>query len=219
MRCVKTAPEVLIKAYTEGVINNGRGHLYRLLTMGVMSNAWQLLEPKAGVDPQAHWLRVWTAIAFAKHQSGLSKRRARRGDLRDQYAAVAGAAERLAQRIEGGPLDVLAFNLLPDDVLDALGVPDFLQLSLIERSAVAGRLLRVWPSAAELLRGLARVAEGQAAEEMQRPRADDRATGDVAKRVFVATLTEEFRHIFGAPKPPAIETIAGVVLQWEAKAG
>ena len=28
MRCVKKAPEVLIKAYTEGVINNGRGHLF-----------------------------------------------------------------------------------------------------------------------------------------------------------------------------------------------
>jgi hypothetical protein len=185
-----------------------------------MLNAWRLIGPRSGADATVHWGRVWEGIAHAKHQSDLSKRRARRGDLRDRYAGIAGAAERLAQRIEGGPLDVLAFNLLPDDVLDALGVPGLMRLPLVERASLARGLLAVWPSAAETLRGLARVAEGQAAEEMQRTRADDRATGDVTRRVFVATLTEEFRYIFGGPKPSVVETIAWVVLrQGGAKAG
>jgi hypothetical protein len=192
---IKSAPDRLIRAYQGKEIQVGRTILGRLLSDTRMRTVWPQLAKYVKDDQQ--WLQVLRAIINAKSMSDkVSKLRKTRGDERDGYAELADKFKTLAKKVEGGPLDVLAYELLPQDVLAALHVPSFSQLDALKRSNIAHQLLPCWPSATELLRGLEALAMTLSIEAMTKSRTDERSSGDVAARTFVCHLRREFRSMF-----------------------
>ncbi|MDP2786373.1 MAG: hypothetical protein Q8O38_17535 [Sulfurimicrobium sp.] len=184
---LKAAPERLVLAFQNREIGNGRALLERLLCDDRMRFAWKEIAPHVQDDQQ--WIEVWSAIVYAKRKSNQAGRlRKRRSDERDVYRVLANKFSTLAKGIENGPLDVLAYELFPQDVLEALHVR--------QRSDV-GRILSCWPGASELLRGLEMRALMLADDAMSKPRADDRGSGNVAARTFVWYLGQDFHTMFG----------------------
>jgi hypothetical protein len=210
-RPLKSAPDRLIRAYQNREIRNGRTILGRLLSDTRMRTVWPQLAKYVKDDQQ--WLQVWRAIINAKSMSNkVSKLRKTRGDERDGYAELADKFKALAKKVEGGPLDVLAYELLPQDVLAALHVPNFHEMDVLQRSDVANQLLPCWPTAPELLRGLEALAVKLSNEAMTKPRTDERSSGDVTARTFVKHLGGDFHSMFGKKMLGTLAKIATVTL-------
>jgi hypothetical protein len=208
---IEGAPDRLIRAYQKNEMRAGRVILGRLLTDDRMLTVWTELSRYVKDDRQ--WLLIWRAIANAKSMSNKESRlRKSRGDERDDYVKLAGKFEALAKKIKKGPLDVLAYELLPQDVLAALNVTNFDEMDVLQRSNVAHQLLRCWPSAPELLRGLATLSVTLSKEAMTKPRADERSRGDVAARIFVRHLGCEFHSMFGRKMLGTLAKIADTTL-------
>lgn len=205
----KNAPDRLVRAYENREIGKGRDLLERLLRDERMKLTWAELARHVRTDQQ--WLRVWSAIVYAKSESNKAGRlRKQRGAERDDYQALARKFSALARKIENGPRDLLAYELLPQDVLAALHVSNLHDMDVIERCDVAHRLLPCWPSAPELLRGLEKFALAQAAHAMDKQRPEERGSGNVAARTFVWYLGQDFRTMFGKPLLGTLAKIADV---------
>jgi len=210
---VKNAPEPLILALESGDINAGRNILERLLRDNRMALAWSVLARKIQGD-EKKWLRVWHAIANAKSESNRASRsRTRRSDERDRYNALAGRFAALAKKIENGPLDVLAYDLLSQDSLDALHIPSLHRLNSLHRAEIAHKIMADWPSAPELLRGLEKLALTVAGDSMDKLRPDERSSGDVQARIFIHHLGSDFWALFQSHLLGTLGKIADVTLQ------
>ena len=206
---LKTAPDRLVRAYQNSEIGNGRVVLKRLLCDLRMKTTWATLARHIKSDRQ--WLDIWSAIAHAKNQSNkTSKFRKQRSIEVDEFRTLAKKFSMLAMEIKGGPLDVLAYELFPKDVLAALKMENLHNIDHIQRSAVAHRLLPCWPSAPELLNGLAGCSLALATNAKTKPRADERSTGDIAARTFIWHLGQDFRSMFGKPMLGSLAKITNV---------
>lgn len=207
---VKNAPEYLVRGYQDRKFgNNGRVFFGRLLTDDRMRTVWKELAGYNLTDKQ--WLDVWQAIAWAKFNSNKTRKRKRRSDERDDYQMLAHQFAELAKKIENGPLDVNAYELLPQSLLDALHISNLHDLHVLERSNVAHQLLPFWPNASELLYGLEKLALARAARAMTVPRPDERNSGNVAARTFVWFLGQDFRSMFGKPMLGSLAKITNVI--------
>lgn len=212
---LKNAPDRLVRAHQNREISNGRSILERLLSDERMRTVWKEL---AGYNlNDKKWLGVWQAIAWAKFNSNKVNKRKRRSDERDDLQRLANQFAKLAKMIENGPLDVNAYELLPQSVLDALHIGNLHELTVLEQSDVAHRLLPCWPGAAELLCGLERLALKRATRAMTAPRPDERNSGNVEARTFVWFLGQDFRAIFGKPLLGSLATIANVIFNSDEK--
>ncbi len=207
---VKTAPKSLILAYENRKIGNGRAILERLLCDERMRTAWTQLAHHSRTDKQ--WLRVWSVIAYAKKKSNeASRAHKRRSDERDEYRQLSKKFSELATKIENGPLDVLAYELLSQDTLGALHLENLYHMDTQQRVEVAHKILPSWPSASELLRGLEKHAQELAGDAMKKPRADERSSGDIAARTFIWRLGHDFKSIFGNAMLGTLGKIADVI--------
>ena len=211
---LKTAPEQLIDAYKTRKISNGRLILKSLLCDLQMKTTWATLARHIKSDRQ--WLDVWSAIAHAKNQSNkTSKFRKQRSIEVDEFRTLAKKFSILAMKIKGGPLDGLAYELFPEDVLAALNMENLHNIDQLQRSAIAHRLLPCWPSASELLNGLERCSLALATNAMIKPRADERNTGNIAARAFIWHLGPDFNSIFGNNMPGPLRQITNVIFNNE----
>lgn len=180
-----------------------------------MRTTWKQLARHAQKDEE--WRRVWGHIAHAKKQANKkSISRKSRKEVRDEYRSLARKFQKLANAIAEGPLDLLAYNLLDQESLDALHVPDLYVLPEPQRGDAAYDLLHHWPNAPEILLGLQRRAAEFADEAMCEPRPDQRARGHVAIRLFVNQLGNDFRDAFGQPLMGTIAAITNVTFQTKA---
>jgi len=180
-----------------------------------MESAWPQLAKR--VEKDADWQKVWGAIVCAYGESKKSKKRKLRTDSRDEYQALARKFSALAKKIENGRLDVPAYELLPQDVCNALHIPDFHTLDDLTRAAVAHDLLIEWPTASELLCGLGSCAQRLADEAMKEYRPGDRVGKKLAARLFVAYLGKQFKYLFKEPLLGTIAKITNVALDPDEK--
>lgn len=207
---VKNAPVYLVRAYQDRKFgNNGRAFFERLLCDNRMRTVWKEFASYNLTDNQ--WLDLWQAIVWAKFNSNKTRTRKRRSDERDEYRMLAKKFADLAKKIKNGPLDVNAYELLPQSVLDALHISNFHDLHVLKRSKVAHQILSSWPSAPELLCGLEKIALARANQAMTTPRPDDRDSGNVAARTFVWYLGQDFRAMFGKPMLGSLAKITNVI--------
>lgn len=215
------APACLVRADEEGRLGRDRQKfLRRLLASAEMDGAWRELgsaidewrEHHNNAEPDDGWFRVWSLITYAVHQSNQTKRRKLRSVERKQYQALADRFAVLARDIGNGPLDVLAYHLLPPDNLAALGLRDWQGMDSLERDAAAHKLLNIWPSASEILTGLASLAQKLSDDAMTRPRPDDRSRGRPYVRAFVWSLGNDFKAMFGTPMLGTVANIANAAL-------
>ena len=208
----KTVPRRLVRAYEDREYGPYRADLERLLRDPRRRSTWVQLSRYVQTEDQ--WLGIWRAISFSKFKSNQAIRlHKRRSDVRDDYAKLADQFAKLANKIENKPLDVLAFHLLEQDTLEALNVPNLLNLEPFQRNAVALRLLPCWPSASELLRGLGKLALTLADDAMNKPQAVTRSRGDIAVRTFVWHLRPQFTDLFGNAMLGSIAKITDVMFQ------
>jgi hypothetical protein len=208
-RWIKNAPASLVRAYETREIGNGRVILERLLRDERMRLAWKQLFRYVSTDQQ--WLEVWMAIASARAVSNKEGRLHKRpSEERDDYLALARKIDGLAKKIENGPLEVYAYELFPQDVWAALGVGNMHAMGKPQRSQVAHRLLRSWPRASELLRGLERHALKFSDDAMNKPRAVRRSRKEVPARIFVWHLGKDVELMFGEAMLGTLAKIASV---------
>jgi hypothetical protein len=194
----KDAPAHLVRAYQDHEIRNGRVLLGRLLERrDWITSPWTQLSRRVQTDRQ--WLRVWSAIAYAKAKSKRAVRMPHkpRSEEHDDYRALAKKFAGLAKKIEDGPLDVLSYELWGQEDWAALQAPDLNEMAAQQRCDAAYQILDHWPSAVDLLHGLEKRALTLAKEAMIKRRPDARSRGDIELRTFVWHLGKEFRLIFG----------------------
>jgi len=199
----------LILAYESGEVHRGRDILGRLLQAPTMVSPWRemtraLKKKEAKLNSGSdRWMEVWDAIVQAKHRSrqailGSQRGPATRKDEADYFAGVASLCAELARKIEGRPLDLLVYELLPDEVIRALVVGDFRNLDSRQRNKVARRLLPAWPSAAEVIRELGARASADAQIAATATRLIERNTENAPERIFVVDLGHRFKLILDA---------------------
>lgn len=211
-RYVSTAPQFLIQAYTTRQIGQCRELLAPLLCSNLMKTTWRELARHVARDQQ--WFAVWNAIAYAYGKSKkAADNRKWRSDERDEYKNLAGQFTRLANKIEttNNPLDVLVYELFPQDVLSALNAGELNYIGPLERSYIAHRLLPCWPSTSELLHGMAAKAQALADEAIMKPRPDVRKRGGIKERVFAWHLGGRFQELFGKPMLGTVASITAKV--------
>jgi hypothetical protein len=107
-------------------------------------------------------------------------------------------------------MDVLAYEVFPQDVMDALQVRNWNDMDTTARCEAAHLLMPSWPSAPEILRGLEQLAERLAHEAMSKPRPDKRDRGDVEARTFIWYLGTDFHRMFGKALNGTLGKIADV---------
>ena len=211
-RWAKDAPTRLIRAYEDREFSNGRVLLGRLLGKDSewIKSPWTELSRHVQTDEK--WLRVWSAISSAKAKSNkvANSRHKTRAEERDDYQALATKFAELANGIENGPLNVLTYELWEQEDWAALHKADLNKMPAEQRCAVAHQLLRHWPSAPDLLRGLERRASMLASDAMKKRRPDARSSGDKELRTFVWHLGQEFSLIFKQQKLGTVMTIAEI---------
>lgn len=220
-RWIKTAPARLVRAFENHEIGNGRPILKRLLSDSRMQTKWPTLVrymQKQGWDGDSNqWLKIWGAIASAKYQSNKASRvRKRRTDIRDDYAKLADDFAALGKKIGrvNNPMDVLIYQLFPEDIWGALNLAKLNGLDPLERDEIAHNLLPCWPSASEILYGLSSLASQLAQDAMGTPRPDERGSGNVAARVFVWHVGNDFRALFGNALYGTLAEIANVTFNF-----
>ena len=131
--------------------------------------------------------------------------------LSDQVVELRSIAKKvgdLGRQITETQLDILVFNILPHDVLAALGAPRLLELPELERHDVAHRLLPCWPSAPEILLGLEKFASVRA-DKIGSGTAP-RSSGRVACRKFIQELGPNSKELFGSYMYATLATITNV---------
>lgn len=205
-----TAPSVLVVLH--GRIGVGKDILGRLLTDRRMRRSWTTLSRHISRDAQ--WEQLWREIVYAL-MSAKKQKRGRRIKTRDSYLRIMRASRALATSIENGPLDLLAYEVFPEDVMRINRVPDWKILDSLGRSQEAFRLLRDWPSVPEMLRELATRATVLATQAMRNPALVDHLTRDSSTIAFARALADYFSARFEQPLYGTVSRIASVVFDRE----
>ena len=215
---LSSAPIILVREYQENRSFPGRPILGNLLRDQRMRKTWNALAGKVKNDRQ--WQRVWAHIRFAKHMSNLAKKKTHRSRKynHDEFEQLAGAAERLARKVERCGVDhLLAYEVFPQEVMSALQVGNFRELDRHKRSGVAHRLLDCWPTVQEMLLELESRSREHAEAAMNDARPDERTTGDIDARFFAWHLGQDFKNEFDQPLYQHVANITNVALNFDDK--
>jgi hypothetical protein len=214
LKWVETAPKRLVCAYEDkDRVISGRQLLGRLLSEPTMKSVWKELAINVG-ERDHLWIPIFSDILCAKALSNKKRPTHRtRRDMRDKYEAMATKITQISTELDTLKLNVPAYDLFPQDVLETLGVPDLHNLYGLKRGAEADKVMTCWPTTVELLNGLVRCAKMRADQSMIEKRPDERSTGNVAARVFVMSLGEDFKYRFGDYLIGTIAAITSVALE------
>jgi hypothetical protein len=210
----KSAPPDLVDLYTRKQVAKGAKVLKLLLTHADMELAWRELARHA--SNKDHATRLFSELVFILH----TLRRhviLRRSEERDEYLAIAEQAERLASSIENGPLDKLAFENFPGEVMHINGIAEWEKQNGLERSTHAHELLRAWPSVTDMLRELANQANALANEAMTKPRVVERRRGAVDPDAdrnlhFVRELARYIKREYGSSLYDVVAHMSNAIL-------
>ena len=211
---VETAPKRLVCAYEDkNRVINGRQLLGRLLREPAMKPVWKEIATKVGGRDHL-WIPIFSDILCAKALSDKKRpTHETRHDKREKYEAIAKKIAQISATLDNLQLNVPAYDLFPQDVLEILGVPDLHNMQGLKRGAEADKVMTCWPTAVELLNGLASCAKARADQSMTERQPDERSTGNVAARVFVMSLGGYFKYRFGSYLIGTIATITSVALK------
>lgn len=221
-----TAPHILVKRHRDHQINLGRDILERLLTDPNMSTVWGKLAKKINTDNE--WQRLFQEIIYIKRQAiHILPTRGRKSKLKEikeftraekheYFLRISAQARGLANTLQEGPLDLLAYEFFPADVMSNLGVPNWNQLDTSEGRVNAGHsILRFWPSLPELLMGLEAQAKSLAEEANSEVRYVERINEKAEELYFVRALADYFRQQFGKPMASEVTDIATIGLKYD----
>lgn len=213
-----SAPNALIQLHDSRSSFLGRTILGRLLSDTRMNRAWGVLgqhisSPEEWKD---FWREIVCALNAANSDSQLHPPNTRpQTKKKKEHQAMASNAEELANMIDGGPLDLRAYHLFPDEVMDILGVKNWSTLDRLQRSEAAAQLLREWPTVPELLREFANLARQTADEAVTKKKSPTRTTRDRKARYFSKTLSHYFSTNYSVNLYGTVSNIATVVLGYE----
>lgn len=206
-----SAPEVLRKFYERNRKGQAAAVLDRLLSDARMKAPWRVLDRVVKDDRE--WLALWAAIRAARSYSRRVSRVRTRAQEQKKFNEVEIRARKLATLIRGQELDLLAYELFPSEVMEALGILNWADLDPVDRDVAANKLLTHWPEASELLDGLAHQASLRAHNAKLSPRLVERTTRDAPAIVFVRVLALHFSRVYGKPMYGTLAAITQVVLQ------
>jgi hypothetical protein len=212
VKYVVSAPETLVNAHKNREIAKGVKYLELLLTHREMELAWTELSKHT--EKEDHATRLFSEIVLILH----TLRRhivLRRTEEKKKYLATAEQAEKLASSIENGPLDKLAFEYFPTEVMHINGIDGWETENSLERSAHAHELLQTWPSFVEMLLEMASQAKKLASEAMTKHRIVERRRGEDEYRqlYFVRALTEYVVKEYGSPLYGTVAHISNAILK------
>jgi len=173
-----------------------------------MSRSWTVLRSR--VTKPSQWERLWKEITLILRRAREEPKTRRKEQT--PLLKIAKQADALAHSIEGGSLDLPAYQLFPDEVMSILGVSNWASLDDFERATIAQDLLWEWPTAPELLTELAAYARHLATEKTTEKRVVERATRDRESLYFVRDLGAFFNSEYDTPLYGTIARIASVVL-------
>ena len=205
---LKSAPKPLVTRHESRQNFPGRDILGRLLTDPRMSRSWTVLRSR--VTKPSQWERLWKEITLILRRAREEPKTRRKEQT--PLLKIAKQADALAHSIEGGSLDLPAYQLFPDEVMSILGVSNWASLDDFERATIAQDLLWEWPTAPELLTELAAYARHLATEKTTEKRVVERATRDRESLYFVRDLGAFFNSEYDTPLYGTIARIASVVL-------
>lgn len=206
---VQGAPLVLIEHFERGRARVGREVLLQLLTRPEMRGAWRQLARR--IDKPEGWERLWGEVKVAMVRS--SRTPERRARSAGEYEKLAVQLRRIADRINGGELDVLAYEVFPADDWPLLGVRDWEELGSLERHEAAIKLLPHWPSAHEVLYALAHKAATVAHNRKYEPRLIERARKDVRKSYLARAIAQYFKATFKSPLYGTVAIMVSTILR------
>ncbi len=206
---LQSAPPTLVGLYNQRSRFPGRAILHRLLTDSRMKQPWAVLNRHVTSD--RGWERLWREVTFSLRHA--RKEPVRRTDEKAQFLKIAKKAETLAKAVEGDRLDLRAYELFPDDVMEILGVSNWTSLNALQRANVANKILHEWPTVPELLSELATRARRLANEAMTKTRVVERTTRDREALYFVRALGSYVKGAYGRPLYGTVAVIASVVLE------
>lgn len=212
-RYLRNAPPALIQLH--GRVGNGSSVLARLLTDARMRRSWTTL-PRY-IKRDVEWRGLWSEIANALHQAKTPK--LRRARNRDSYRRIGSAVRKLAGSIEGGVLDLKAYEVFPNEVMNINGAASWQRLDSLERAEKAGQLLNEWPSVPEMLQELAVIADALCSDAMQAPSPVERLTRASRTTAFVWQLSAYFNRTYGQPLYGTVAAIASVALDEDVTKG
>lgn len=210
---LSSAPKALIAHYEQRQSFPGREILGRLLTEQQMRRSWTELGRHIASSTQ--WKKLWREIVWARYSARVDSQlhppnEKARTKQKKQLRTIAKNANKLADALVDGPLDVRAYDLFPHDVMRILGVTNWPELTSLQRADAAWELLREWPTAPELLRELAALAKRLADEVMTRGPVM-RTTRDREVRYFASVLCTYLKDTYDVLLCSTVANIASVV--------
>jgi len=206
---LKSAPPSLIAIHENRKRALGRDILERLLIDEQMRRSWTVLSKYINRDQE--WDQLWREIVNIK---GKTKRKPTfRAKEQKKFLQITNCASKLADSVTDGPLDLLAYRLFPDEVMNILGITNWSSLDSLQQSDIAHNLLKEWPSIPELLNALAIQAQMLANDAKTGDRVTERNTG--ARLYFVRSLCEYFKKTYKAKLYGTVANIASVVLKYK----
>jgi hypothetical protein len=167
---LKNAPAYLKQMHERGGGGQARKLLGLLLTRNEMDTVWIRLSRKINAEQQ--WRRLWDEIIEAIKLANPKRKPKRVEDEIADLEWIAAKSVELAKVIRVEPrsvgykgfFDYPCYQFCPDDVMEINGVPQWSSVPPSERYITASKVMREWPTMAELLDELARVALRQAGE-------------------------------------------------------
>jgi hypothetical protein len=244
MSYLYNAPSTLIKVHQNPNHSRYKEILGHLLTNSTMERAWQEIGKRLLDVPQterclnsnrrsgaSHHEKLWSEIKYALVRSGTMRLLSkldnpekeeshdpflRRSQIRDAFLRLGENAEHLANSISNGPLDVLAYELFPDNMAQELFKEDmWSKLGTDERYKTAHRQIAstMWPSIIDLLDEIALRVKGHAAEAFTAKRIVDHDTLDREFNYFIRYLGSYFRRHLNGPMYGTVARLASVVFR------
>jgi hypothetical protein len=208
---LKSAPKDLVQLYEGRIVGKGFKYLKLLLTHLEMEPAWQELARHTNKDD--HGERLFREIVYILHKIH-REIFLRRSEEKEKFLATAKQAEKLSDDIENGPLDKLAFEYFPAEVMHINGISEWDMRDSMTRSNNAHSLLCHWPSFIEMLGEMASNARKRAEESMTRHRIIEKRVETYKYRelYFIRALAEFTRCEYGSPLYGTVAHITNAVL-------
>lgn len=210
-KCVKNAPEFLIEQYDQKKYGVGRRLLHTLLTSQYMAEVWKELSKTIRTDKG--WNEVFQLVCLAKLRSKKLKRNVTRSEEQRKYLRYSKKLRELSEKIEGTELDVLAYEILSDDLLRIYGLDNFHEYDSIEKATLAAKVLPDWPTVHELLENMAVKAEYCSKVAIEKNRASISTNPFLKEREFIFSLGNSFKELFGEYKYSTVANITNAVFK------
>ena len=183
--------------------------LRRLLTDRRMESAWAQIEKRWPRNKS--YIALWTEIRVGVRKAGRTEESPAR--VRRALRKIAAGARKLAGRLDGNDLDLLAYEYFPED--SAKLVFQSADWSTLDGPGRASRVPgagAAWPSLPAMLAELVNRAELRAAAARASNPLTKRTSPDVEARRFVAHMARYFRKTFGYALRGTLASVASAAL-------